>query len=326
MKNMKFARMNRAAWVLAALAVCPLHAGIGLLQADAYVSSGSPTTNFGAVTVLNVGGSNASLIQFDLSMALSQLVGTPVPSSDTPVIGRATLKVYANRVTSPGTLNVAPLSSSWTESTVTFNTAPAPGGVVGSASLSTSAQFVQVDITSLVQSWLNGTVANNGLYLSSPDGGVFVFDSKEATTTSHQAQLDIDLATDFTGVITKQMTLNAPGFASLFSFNLSGTNVAGARIFYTIRATDGGSQIATESGVMQTTSTTNSITCTVSSDDKLHLGTVNSGCTPGFFNPGSHPGVSIFDNVSFSTPAPIVVHEVAFRIINMSGAAIRLEP
>jgi cystathionine beta-synthase len=30
------------------------------------------------------------------------------------------------------------------------------------------------------------------------------------------------------------------------------------------------------------------------------------GRTPGFFNPGSQPGISIFDNVSFSSPAPIV--------------------
>jgi hypothetical protein len=110
------------------------------------------------------------------------------------------------------------------------------------------------------------------------------------------------------------------------SFILSGAQTAGARITYNIRATDGGSQLATETGVMQVTSTTNSITCTVQTTDKLHLGTVNSGCTPGFFNPGSHPGVSIFDSVSFSTPAAIVVHEVYFKIMNLSNAIIRLEP
>jgi hypothetical protein len=324
--NMKLAQTNCAVWVLGALAVCPLYAGVGILQADAYVSAGNPGTNFGAVTVMNVGGGNAGVIQFDLSSALSQLVGSPIPSSAVPTIGRAILKVYANRVATPGTLNVSPLLGSWTESTVTNNNVPAPGAVAGSASFSSNAQFAQVDITSLVQSWLNGTVANNGLYLSSPDGGVFVLDTKEATTTSHEAQLDIDLATDFTGVITKQMTLNSPGFTSLFSFLLTGTNVAGARVFYEIRATDGGFQIATESGVMQVTSTTNSITCTVSADDKLHLGTVNSGCTPGFFNPGSHPGVSIFDNVSFANPAAIAVHEVYFKVLNLSNVAIRLEP
>ena len=77
---------------------------------------------------------------------------------------------------------------------------------------------------------------------------------------------------------------------------------------------------------IQYLATTNSITCTVSTDDKLHLGTVNSGCTPGFFNPGSQPGVSIFDNVSFSSPAPIVHHYVYFEIHNVSGSTMRLEP
>jgi hypothetical protein len=124
----------------------------------------------------------------------------------------------------------------------------------------------------------------------------------------------------------KNLTLSSPGFTSLFSIHLTGTQTAGGRVFYTVRATDGGSQIATESGVIQYLATANSITCTVQTTDKLHLGTVNSGCTPGFFNPSSQPGVSIFDNVSFSSPAPIVVHEVYFTIENESGSPIRLEP
>lgn len=124
----------------------------------------------------------------------------------------------------------------------------------------------------------------------------------------------------------KHLTLGAPGFASLMSIHLTGTNTAGGRIHYMVRATDGGSQIATEEGVIQYLATANSITCTVQTTDKLHLGTVNSGCTPGFFNPGSQPGVSIFDNVAFSSPAAIVVHEVYFEIENTSGSTIRLEP
>jgi len=124
----------------------------------------------------------------------------------------------------------------------------------------------------------------------------------------------------------KPLTLAAPGFTSLMSIHLTGTHTAGGRIFYNIRATDGGSQIATETGVIQYTATANSITCTVGVADKLHLGSVGSGCTPGFFNPGSQPGISIFDNVSFATPASIAVHEVYFKVENESGSPIRLEP
>jgi hypothetical protein len=136
-------------------------------------------------------------------------------------------------------------------------------------------------------------------------------------------------------LIHKTLTLSAPGFTSLMSIFLTGTNTSSGRIQYEIRATDGGTQIATEQGVLQYLATANSITCTVQTTDKLHLGTVNSGCTPGFFNPGSHPGVSIFDNLTFSSPAPIVDHDVYFRIFpaggQLSGGAytkvkLRLEP
>lgn len=128
------------------------------------------------------------------------------------------------------------------------------------------------------------------------------------------------------GPITKSLTLASPGFTSLASWPVAAGDAAGGYIDYTIVATDGGSQIATEHGRIQFNATTNSITCTVDTTDKLHLGTVNSGCTPGFFNPGSQPGVSIFDNVSFSSPAPIVTHRVYFEVHNNSISPTRLEP
>lgn len=313
-----------ASLCFAGAAAITAHAGVGTLVGDTYVTTVSPSSNFGGAAVLNVGGGASALVQFDLSNALSQLLSTTtVPGSAVPLIGRATLTVYANRAPASGNLSVAQNTMSWTENTVTSSTAPTTDPVATSIAVSAPG-FVTLDITSIVQNWLNGQ-ANDGLTLTC-DTCVLVLDSKEATTTSHAAALDIDLATDFTGTLKKQLTLGSPGFTSLMSIHLTGTNTAGGRIFYMVRATDGGSQIATEEGVIQYLATANSITCTVQSDDKLHLGTVNSGCTPGFFNPGSQPGVSIFDNVSFSSPAPIVVHEVTFRIENMSGSVIRLEP
>ena len=130
-----------------------------------------------------------------------------------------------------------------------------------------------------------------------------------------------------TGVLTgsKELTLAAPGFVSLFSIHLGPGQAAGGIVRYTIVATDGGSQIATEHGTIQWNATANSITCTVQEKDKLHLGTVNSGCTPGFFNPESQPGISIFDNVSFSSPAPLATNQVYFSVYNDSPYPIRAE-
>lgn len=330
-------RVSRLLVAGGVLLVVNAHAGVGLLTGDTYVNSANPTANFGTATVLNVGGTNTAMVQFDLSNMLSQLISSPqIPSTTSPLIGRAILSVYVNRATVAGTLSAKALLGAWAESTVTFNSMPAQATNNFNATVSASGQMVQIDITPILQGWLD---SNNdptspsyvgggvfGVALSSPDGGVFVLDSKEATTTSHQPQLDVDLASDFTGVLKKTLTLSAPGFTSLMSIHLTGTNTAGGRIDYMVRATDGGSQIATEQGIIQWLATANSITCTVDTTDKLHLGTVNSGCTPGFFNPLSQPGVSIFDNVSFSSPAPIVIHEVYYRIRNLSGAVIRLEP
>lgn len=130
-----------------------------------------------------------------------------------------------------------------------------------------------------------------------------------------------------TGVLTgdKEMTLASPGFVSLFSIHLGPGQAAGGIVRYTVVATDGGSQIATEHGTIQWNATANSITCTVQEKDKLHLGTVNSGCTPGFFNPGSQPGVSIFDNVSFSSPAPLATNNVYFSVYDDSPYPVRAE-
>jgi hypothetical protein len=124
----------------------------------------------------------------------------------------------------------------------------------------------------------------------------------------------------------KQLTLSSPGSTSLLSIAVPPGGAAGGRIHFVIRATDGGSQVATQSGTIVFLALQNTVTCTLSASDTLHLGTVNAGCSPGFFNPGSQPGISIFDNVSFGSPAPIVVHEVYFDIENDSGAPIRLEP
>jgi len=124
----------------------------------------------------------------------------------------------------------------------------------------------------------------------------------------------------------KPMGLSNFGSANLFSVQLLGKNVAGGRIDYVIRATDAGSQVVAESGVIQYLATAGSVTCAVQPNDKVHLGIVNSGCITDFFNPGSQPGITLIDNVSFQTPASVVVHEVYYTIHNQSGSQIRLEP
>lgn len=122
------------------------------------------------------------------------------------------------------------------------------------------------------------------------------------------------------------MGATSSGFANLFSVHLEGNETAGGTVAYTITADDGGTQVATEHGTIQWLAKNNTITCTISPDDQLHIATVDGGCVPGFYSPGTQPGVGIFDNIAFTTPAPVVHHTVVFTVINNSNAAVRLEP
>ena len=66
---------------------------------DAYTNSGSPSTNYGAKTLLDVqSGTQTTFIQFDLSSLPAGFTGAN--------ISKATLKVFVNSVTTAGSFNV----------------------------------------------------------------------------------------------------------------------------------------------------------------------------------------------------------------------------
>jgi len=155
---------------------------------DAYTLTSSPTVNFGAKNTLEVESAGATtFVRFDLS-------GIP-PTVTGSMVAKATLKIYVGTVTTAGSFNVDLVSSSWTESTITANNSPTLGSAIASAVPVTKEdknQYVLVDVTAAAVEWLNGT-ANDGIALV-PDGTVsFALNSKETTTTSHPAELDIVL-------------------------------------------------------------------------------------------------------------------------------------
>jgi hypothetical protein len=173
-----------AAAMLMVFSATAAHATEGVVIRDAYVNSAHPTINYGSLSNLYVNGAGATLIQFDLS---SLPAGTT--SSQ---IGAAYLKLWVNRINSSGLVSVQPIAGSWSESTVTYSSYSSSltlGAPVASFTPATAQQFIVVDITSLVRSWLNGT-ANNGIALTTTAGDV-VFDSKENDETSRAAHLDI---------------------------------------------------------------------------------------------------------------------------------------
>ena len=161
------------------------------LLADSSISSAQPTLNLGALPTLTVGGGANALLQFDL--------GT-LPAGKTPSkLVKATLLLWINRVGTPGLLELLPITSPWTETGVTAASAPTHMGP-GSGSLlpvNAGGQFVAVDVTAQVKSWIANPASNFGFALLpallSPSTVAFL-DSKENTTTGHQARLDLTLS------------------------------------------------------------------------------------------------------------------------------------
>ena len=171
-----------AAAMLAVLPVGAAYATEGVVVGDAYVNSAHPAMNYGSLSNLYVNSNGTALLQFDLSA---------LPAGTTASqIGSATLKLYVNRVNTSGLVNVAPVNSAWSESTVTYNSIPALGSTVASFTPATAEQYIVVDITSLVQEWVTTPSSNYGVALTTGSGDV-VFDSKENDETGHAAHLDI---------------------------------------------------------------------------------------------------------------------------------------
>jgi Collagen triple helix repeat (20 copies) len=160
------------------------------LTGDAHVSLLRPTTNFGTLANLYVGNGNTALLQFDLSTLPSGLTASQV--------SQATLTVFVNRVNSGGSVSLSPVTSTWGESTVTYATIPTIGTPINSFTAATAGQYVTLDVTSLVQSWITTPASNFGLALSASAANVLL-DSKENDETGHTAKLDVTITS--TGAI-----------------------------------------------------------------------------------------------------------------------------
>lgn len=183
--------MKRFGFVRLILCLCVLvfsvHEASALdatLSGDASVNSAHSGVNYGALSNLYVGNGNTTFLQFDLSS---------LPAGTTSAqVSHATLTVYVNRVNTAGSVTVSPVTGSWGEYSVTAASAPAVGGSIGSFPVSVAGEYVSIDVTAQVQTWVTTSASNNGLALAS-SGASALFDSKENDETSHAARLDITL-------------------------------------------------------------------------------------------------------------------------------------
>jgi PKD repeat protein len=137
-----------------------------LPTADAYVKSSSPGSNFGTSSELRVKTDTTtyrSYLRFDVS----GLTG--------PWVVSAKLRLYATDG-SPDGGSLYPVASSWTESGITWGTAPSLGAapVAGPAATS-SGQWREIDVTSVVRgagsyAFALASASGNSAYYSSRQG------------------------------------------------------------------------------------------------------------------------------------------------------------
>ena len=156
-------------------------------SADTFVSSAFPKGNYGSGVNLALSPGATSYVRFNLS---------GIPSNAT--ISKASLRLYVDAVSKPGSFDVYQLNSSWSEHTLTFNTPPPPlgasatGGHPAAVTSASCNQFLLIDITALAQGWINGTIPNNGVALAlTSAAGTFFFDSKESLFTGNGPELEV---------------------------------------------------------------------------------------------------------------------------------------
>ncbi len=167
-----------------------------ILTGDAYTYSRQPARNFGLQPIISVSGDPGGIpikrgfIRFDLSSLPSEITGSTV--------AKATLRLYVNKVTTGGKLDVLRVMGPWSQGQITDQGIPILGAVevtglpIGPEDAKT---FIIVDLTGLVREWLDGTIENHGVSLIPGTDGIGIdFDSMENKNTSHEARLEVTLA------------------------------------------------------------------------------------------------------------------------------------
>jgi hypothetical protein len=105
------------------------------------------------------------------------------------------LRFFVQNVAQAGKIHIAVVTGGpWAEQTLSWNTAPgvaAVPAVTASIFAADEGSYVTVDITSVVQTWVNGTQANLGLALRGDSPALnMTLNSKENTGTSHPMELE----------------------------------------------------------------------------------------------------------------------------------------
>ncbi len=164
------------------------HATDVKLTSDSHTSSSKSSFNFSLNSSLSISSTEKGFLQFDLTD-----LPAGVGSSD---VERANVKIYVANLTTPGSFQICPVTSAWSEGTITHNNAPGFNCAIASANGSVGSgdrqHYITVDVTSIVKYWLDNPGSNYGVALTSTSSANFAIDSKEGPD-GRDAKLDVSL-------------------------------------------------------------------------------------------------------------------------------------
>lgn len=211
------------------------------VQADASISNSAPDGNSGAAAKLVVSGAGSvdtrTLLSFELSPLPNGLVGADIEKATLFVwvgeIGPVAARTYTSV---RGNISVVAVNSPWLETAtskttpgVTFNSRPAIGTTIASLSVPGMRvnQYVAIDLTAQVRSWLNTPGSNYGIELlpdlASDPNTNFVVNMDSHENPGHPPFVDITLAgADATG------PAGPPGAAATIRVGATITGVPGS--------------------------------------------------------------------------------------------------
>ncbi len=109
-------------------------------QADAYVNSSYPSTNYGTSTQLRV--DDSPIVNSYVRFTVSGLNGASITSVQ--------LRLYANSSGSAGINALAVADNTWGETTITYSNAPAMGSTIATSGGVAGGTWVTLDVTSYV--------------------------------------------------------------------------------------------------------------------------------------------------------------------------------
>ncbi len=132
-----------------------------------FVSSAFPDANFSANPVIYAG--TDAIFQNSISFLRYTIPSLPVSAVDSALLQ---LSVIIKTGDAPSPVVINRVTSELNTETVTYNTQPAFTATPSQINISTGDLYttVQIDVTELVNQWINGTFPNNGIALTNPDG------------------------------------------------------------------------------------------------------------------------------------------------------------